>query len=213
MSEDWYIYPLVKQLVSKLSTICGNLIIACAVAAVAELLLYVAGAIEPGIFCGIISGLLFTLVLCITTLLAFWSHHVLLAARGSSVTRWLCLAACIMCGIMLTCEVYTILFHEPLLVRQQESPFIVWGMLLFAFCINFNNMAVLSLKKRFQLLLFLLIILIIPLTAGPELLLINMAAKVLFIFAACPVFRTLSRLAPQIVAMPELPATPSQPRK
>ena len=213
MSEDWYIYPLVKQLVSKLSTLCGNLVIACAVAAVAELLLYVVGAIEPGIFCGIISGLLFTLVLCITTLLAFWSHHVLLAARGSSITRWLCLAACIMCGIMLTCDVYSLLFHEPLLARQQESPFIIWAMLIFAFCINFNNMVALPLKKRCLLLLFLLLLLIIPLTAGPELLLINMAAKVLLIFAAYPSFRALSRLAPQVVAMPELPVTPSQQRK
>lgn len=213
MSEDWYIYPLVKQIVSKLSTLCGNLIIACAVAAVAELLLYVVGAIESGIFCGIISGFLYTLVLCITTLLAFWSHHVLLAARGSSITRWLCLAACIMCGIMLTCDVYSILFHEPLLARQQESPFIVWVMIFVAFCINFNNMAALSQKKRFLLLLVLLLILIIPLTSGPELLLINMAVKVLLIFAACPTFRALSRLAPQIIAMPELPATPSQPRK
>ncbi len=213
MSEDWYIYPLVKQLVSKLSTICGNLIIACAVAAVAEVLFYFIGSIEAGIFCGLSSGLLFTLVLCLTTLLIFWSHHVLLAARGSSVTRWMCLAACIMCGIMLTCEVYSILYHEPLLIRQQESPFIIWAMLLFAFCINFNNMAAVSLKKRFLLLLFLLLILIIPLTAGPELLHINIVAKVLLIFAACPLFRALSRLVPQVVAMPELPATPSQQRK
>ncbi len=213
MTEDWYIYPLVKQIVSKLSTLCSNLVIACAVAAVAEMLLYVIGAIEPGIFCGIISGFLFTLVLCITTLLAFWSHHVLLAGRGASVTRWLSLAACIMCGIMLTCDVYSLLFHEPLLARQQESPFIIWAMLIFAFCINFNNMVALSLKKRCLLLLFLLLILIIPLTAGPELLLINLGAKVLLIFTACPSFRALSHLAPQIVAMPELPATPSQQRK
>lgn len=213
MSEDWYIYPLVKQIVSKLSTLCGNLIIACAVSAVAELLLYVVGAMEAGIFCGVISGFLFTLVLSISTVLAFWCHHVLLAGRGATITRWLCLAACIMCGIMLTCEVYSILFHEPLLVRQQESPFIIWAMLILAFLINFNNMAALALSKRCVLLLFLLLLLIIPLTAIPELLLINMASKVLLIFVACPAFRKLSRLAPQIVAMPELPTAPVKPQK
>lgn len=213
MNEDWYIYPLVKQIVSKLSTLCGNLIIACAVSAVAELLLYIVGAMEAGIFCGLISGFLFTLVLCICTLLAFWCHHVLLAGRGASITRWLCLAACIMCGIMLTCEVYSILFHEPLLIRQQESPFIIWAMLIFAFLINFNNMAALALTKRYQLLLFLLLILFIPLTAIPELLLINMAVKVLMIFVGGSAFRKLSVLAPQIVAMPELPSAPAKPQK
>lgn len=213
MNEDWYIYPLVKQIVSKLSTLCGNLIIACAVSAVAELLLYVVGAMETGIICGLISGFLFTLVLCICTLLAFWCHHVLLAGRGASITRWLCLAACIMCGIMLTCEVYSILFHEPLLIRQQESPFIIWAMLIFAFLINFNNMAALALTKRYQLLLFLLLILFIPLTAIPELLLINMAVKVLMIFVGGSAFRKLGLLAPQIVAMPELPSAPAKPQK
>lgn len=213
MNEDWYIYPLVKQIVSKLSTLCGNLIIACAVSAVAELLLYIVGAMEAGIFCGLISGFLFTLELCICTLLAFWCHHVLLAGRGASITRWLCLAACIMCGIMLTCEVYSILFHEPLLIRQQESPFIIWAMLIFAFLINFNNMAALALTKRYQLLLFLLLILFIPLTAIPELLLINMAVKVLMIFVGGSAFRKLSNLAPQIVAMPELPSAPAKPQK
>ncbi|MBQ8480665.1 MAG: hypothetical protein IJ503_09825 [Akkermansia sp.] len=213
MNEDWYIYPLVKQIVSKLSTLCANLIIACAVSAVAELLLYIVGAVEAGIFCGLISGFLFTLELCICTLLAFWCHHVLLAGRGASITRWLCLAACIMCGIMLTCEVYSILFHEPLLIRQQESPFIIWAMLIFAFLINFNNMAALALTKRYQLLLFLLLILFIPLTAIPELLLINMAVKVLMIFVGGSAFRKLSNLAPQIVAMPELPSAPAKPQK
>lgn len=213
MSEDWYIYPLVKQIVSKLATLCGNLIVACAVSAVAELLLYLVGAMEAGIFCGLISGVLFTLVLSISTLLAFWCHHVLLAGRGSSITRWLCLAACIMCCIMLTCEVYSLLFHEPLLVRQQESPFIIWAMLLFAFLINFNNMAALAVTKRSLLLLFLLLILILLLTAAPELLLVNMAAKVLMIFAACPAFRKLSSFAPQIVSMPELPPAPPKPQK
>ena len=213
MSEDWYIFPLVKQIVSKLSTLCGNLVIACAVAAVAELLFYFIGSIEAGIFCGLTSGFLFTLVLCLITLLAFWCHHVLLAARGVSITRWLCLAACIMCGIMLTCEVYSLLFHEPLLVRQQESPIIIWTMLLFALLINFSNMAALSLLKRCQLLLFQLLILAIILTTVPELLLFNIVAKLLLIITAFPFFRKLSRLAPQIIAMPELPSTPSQPQK
>ncbi len=213
MNEDWYIFPLVKQIVSKLSVLCGNLTIACAVVAVAELLFYFIGSIEAGIFCGLTSGFLFTLVLCLTTLLTFWCHHVLMAARGSSFTRWMCLAACIMCGIMLTCEVYSILYHEPLLIRQQESPFIIWAMLLFVLIINFNNMVALSLSKRWLLILFLLLILSILLTATPELLMVNTAAKVLIIFIAYPLSRQLSRLAPQIVAMPELPATPTQPRK
>lgn len=213
MSENWYIFPLVKQIVSKLSALCGNLIIACAVAAVAELLFYFIGSIEAGIFCGLISGVLFTLVICLTTLLTFWCHHVLLAARGSSITRWMSLAACIMCGIMLTCEVYSMLFHEPLLIRQQESPFIIWAMLLFILIINFNNMVALSLPKRCLLILFLLLILSVLLTAIPELLIVNMVAKVLIVFTAYPIFRKLSSIAPQIVAMPELPATQTQPRK
>lgn len=203
MNEEWYIYPVVRKLISKLANSCRILAIICAVAAIAEIVLLIAGAIPPALICGTASEICFFLMYVGITILLRWSHYVLLAGQGMSVTRFFTLVGVIMGVIMLVCELYTVIMHEPLLIRQHEAPLLIWIILFSTVTINYNRAATAPHRWRLLPIGFSLALLAVLITPGPNLLLWNAAAKVLLAVTAAPMLRKLSAIAPLIVSMPD----------
>lgn len=203
MNEEWYIYPVVRKLISKLATLCRVLAIACAVLAVAEIVLLIAGAIPPALISGTASQIFFFLMFTGCTILLRWSHYVLLAGQGMSVTRFLTLVGVIMGVIMLVCELYTLITHEPLLIRQHEAPLLTWIIIFSTVTINYNRAATAPHRWRLLPIGFSLALFAVLITVGPDLLLWNAAAKVVMAVTAAPMLRKLSVIAPLIVSMPE----------
>lgn len=203
MNEEWYIYPAVRNLIGKLATSCRILAIICAVAAIAEIVLLIAGAIPPALICGTASEIFFLLMYVGITILLRWSHYVLLAGQGMSVTRFFTLVGVIMGVIMLVCELYTLIMHEPLLIRQHEAPLLIWIIIFSTVTINYNRAATAPHRWRLLPIGFSLALLAVLITPAPDLLLWNAAAKVLLAVTAAPMLRKLSVIAPLIVSMPD----------
>ncbi len=203
MNEEWYIYPAVRNLIGKLATSCRILAIICAVTAIAEIVLLIAGAIPPALICGTASEIFFFLMYVSITILLRWSHYVLLAGQGMSVTRFFTLVGVIMGVIMLVCELYTLIMHEPLLIRQHEAPLLIWIIIFSTVTINYNRAATAPHRWRLLPIGFSLALLAVLITPAPDLLLWNAAAKVLLAVTAAPMLRKLSVSAPLIVSMPD----------
>lgn len=203
MNEEWYIYPAVRKLISKLAILCRVLAISCAVLAVAEIVLLIAGAIPPALFCGAASQIFFFLMFTGLTILLRWCHYVLLAGQGMPVTRFLTLVGVIMGVIMLVCELYTLIMHEPLLIRQHEAPLLIWIIFFSTVTINYNRAATAPHRWRLLPIGFALALLAVLVTPGPDMLLWNTAAKVLLAVTAAPMLKKLSVMAPLLVSMPE----------
>ncbi len=203
MNEEWYIYPAVRNLIGKLASSCRILAIICAIAAIAEIVLFIIGAFPPALICGAASEMIFFLMYVGITILLRWGHHVLLAGQGLPVTRFLTLVGVIMGFIMLVCELYSLFTHEPLLIRQHEAPLLIWIIVFSTVTINYNRAATAPHRWRLLPIGFSLALLAVLVTPGPDLLLWNAAAKVLLAVTAAPMLRKLSVIAPQIVSMPD----------
>ncbi len=203
MNEEWYIYPVVRHLIGKLAASCRVLAIICAVAAIAEIVLLLAGAFPPAIICGMASQLFFFVMYVGIAILLRWSHYVLLAGQGMLVTRFLTLVGVIMGLIMLVCEIYSLFTHELLLIRQHEAPLLIWIIIFSTVTINYNRAATAPHRWRLLPIGFSLALLAVLVTPGPDMLLWNTAAKVLLAVTAAPMLRKLSAIAPLIVSMPE----------
>lgn len=204
MSEDaWYIYPLVRKTVGRLSTVCVLLVLVCALLAVLEFVLLSHGAIVPGLMCGLGSELLYALVLCSGALLYAWGHRVLLACGGVRGSWFLSHLAVIFSVVMVCCMVYSLCGGDAGGVNYSALPYLICPLLLTDILINFNNMAALSLSRRVLLPLVVVVALAVALTAHPALLVVNIVLKIALAATAAPLLRALARLAPLVISLPE----------
>ncbi len=207
MNDNWYIYPIVRQAVSKMATIGFVLLLLCALLAVIELLLLSVGAIIPGIICGLSSELIFSLVLLTCSLLMAWSHRVLLAHGGMAITGFLCNSAAVLSAVMVLGGFCNLIAGGEAFINYPVLSFIICPLLLFVLLLNFNNMAALPLPRRLLLSLTVFLAVLVSVTALPGLLIINTALKVALAACAAPQLRKLAKLAPYIISLPE-PAPP-----
>ncbi len=204
MPEQWYIFPLIRQFIGKLASICALLSIATVIGAIAEVLLLSVGLFSAALFCGMTSDVFLTVLLVGSSLLAQWSHNVLLADRGLFITRYFTLFNVVFALILLTCEIYTVTTHQLLLVKQGELPFFITIILITGVLLNMHRMAAAPLKWRIMLPAYPLILLAVLITQAPQTLLYCTAAKALLAATGYPLLKRLSILAPKVVTMPEL---------
>ena len=202
MPEDWLIYPLVRRMVGELAKLC-NIFLVCSAAGIAGVLLYATGASNLGGSLWLIADSLLPLHLFLLTVLMLWSHEVLLSGRGTPVSRFLFLLSVLMAGLYVVCTVYTLLCKgEFLLPLQELLPSMLWVVLSVAVLVNTGNMAALPGKWKWLMFGYLLLLLVVLLTRNTELLLIAEVSKILCALCGFPLFRGLSRLAPQVVSLP-----------
>ncbi len=207
MSDNWYIFPIVRQVVSKVATIAFILLLLCALLAVIELLLLLVGAVIPGLICGLGSEFVFALVLLTCSLLMAWSHRVLLAHGGMAITGFLCNSAAVLSAVMVLGGFCNLIAGGEAFINYPVLSFIICPLLLFVLLLNFNNMAALPLPLRLQLTLASILAVLVPVTSLPGLLIINTALKIALAACTAPLLRKLAKLVPYIISLPE-PAPP-----
>ena len=205
MNDQWYIYPIVRQFITGLSRFLCSLIVVSALMALTEFLLMAASEsyLLPALFCGNLSDILFALILIGMTIIAAWSHQVLLAGRGLLLTRILCHTAIILSIAYFICRLYTTFTGTALLIRQAEAPYIIWGILLLTAILNLGNMSAAPITSRVLLFALLISTLAVIMCEGPELWIFGIAAKILLLFISLPVFKRLATTAVAVIAMPE----------
>ena len=200
---EYAILPLVKNSVAKLATICRYLLIACVISALAEPLIIFTLHHPIGILCGIVSDHLLQLTLALLTLPALWSHHALLAARGTRITGMLSLFCCILGGILIVCLCYSVITGGlPLLQHQQDAALYISLLLLICCIFNFHNMAAYRTRAKAALAVFLLALLAASISMG-VLPIISLIAKALACATGYCFLLKLEKIAPLIISMPE----------
>lgn len=214
ITEDIYIYPIVRRLVSQLSKLTRTIIISSTIAALIELLLLMCGELSIALFFGSLSTVLYILQLTLSTWLIGWCSKVLLPGRLISTTI-LGITATVMSLFMPVCELYTSVTHELLLIKQTEIPFFVWGIVAILLLDSCGTLRTLPAKWWGLICGFWVLQLIILLTNTPELLLICLAIRLLLTFTAIPLLRKLANIAHRVVSMPPPgnPGTPHQEKK
>lgn len=110
---EYFIFLPVKRFIAGTAKTARYLLPLILLFAVTELLLIMFfGIIETGIIFGKVSDLLLNIFVALLSILTCWCHHVLLARRGNSITRFLCSFAIIMACLMLICDTYTLFTDE-----------------------------------------------------------------------------------------------------
>lgn len=196
--DEYLIYPAVKRAVALMARMTAYLYVAAA-------LLWVSGL---GLLCTVpadgaaafvatacLAEFLAALAVPCLYLLALWCHHVLLAERGVTVTRWLLLFALFFACLHPVCVGYEMLAGASLLVNQFLLPPVLYTVLPCIFLCNWFRMAALPLRFRLLLLLFFLCLLGQYILQGSFLMLL------LPCFAWVPL-RLLAHYAPRIVSLP-----------
>lgn len=207
MSEEWLIFPVVRRLVSRLAKISGAVLISTGMGIVG-VLLFCLGLNGLGSCLVVCSNINFMLYLCLLALLLLWSHEVLLAGRGLALTRFVLCFSLFLCLLMLVCGLYSIFSIQPLLVRQGEIPFLLWGLLFFSILLNLGNMAAAPFRWKLLLGLHMLLVLLVLLFLSPLLVVPCEICKILAIATGVPLMLRLKRMAPQIVSLPEKERAP-----
>lgn len=145
--------------------------------------------------CGVGCESLQALLVPCLYLLALWCHQVLLAGRGTLVTRWLLLFLLFFAFLHPVCVGWVWLFCKPLLVNQMLLPAVLYTVLPCAFAVNWFRMVSLPLRYRLLLLFFLLSL------VGNYILTGSFFVLLLPCFSFVPL-RLLARYAPLIVSLP-----------
>ncbi len=138
---------------------------------------------------------LLALLLPCLYLLALWCHQVLVAGRGTAVTRWLLLFLLLFAFLHPVCEARLLLSGKPLLANQLLLPAVLYTVLPCVFALNWFRMAALPLRYRLLLLCFLLALL------GNYILCGSLCVFLLPCFSFVPL-RRLAAYAPLIVSLP-----------
>lgn len=198
---EYFIFLPVKRFIAGTAKTAWYLLPLILLFAVAEIILILFfGIVDAGIVFGKISDLLLNIFVALLSILTCWCHHVLLARRGNSITRFLCSFAIIMACLMLICETYTLFTDEILLEKQRQTPLIVSTILFAATLFNIPNMAAAPLKQRILIPLFAFCVLATCLiTIMPPICLIF---KIIILCMGIPLLRKLQHIAPLIISMP-----------
>lgn len=203
--SSFTILPGVKNGIGHLARACRYIMIFCAVSSLLEFILLHIGFLVGGLISGVLSQISLSFVFCILGLLIAWSHVVLLAEQGWMITRYLsiCLALfAILCPI---CDIWLYLTTTPLLINQALlAPALCVAWLICLIC-NLGFMAAATWKLQIGVLAMPLVLLALILTGHPELLLINIALKILTAAIGCRIMKQLSDIAPRIISLPNRP--------
>lgn len=203
MNNQWYIFPIVKQVMGKMVLLLRTLYIVIAATAIVEVLFLSTQAISPALACGVFSDFVLSLSLLILSLIFYWCHQVLLAGQGLLLSRMACTMVLIISFVNLVCNLFTMFTHAALLVRQAEAPFIIWGTLFFIITLNIGNMAAAGNKWKMLAMVILFLQLAVLITQGPELLLYNVLFKALLALTSYLPLTRLADIIPRITSMPE----------
>ena len=212
--DEYLIFPAVKRAVSRLSQLTAWGFVAAAALWLLGLALLVVAAMlcsaaelpeempvwvsvmEPTILiCGAGREFLLALILPCLYLLALWCHQVLMAGRGTVVTRFLLLCSLFFAFLHPVCAGWLLLSGKPLLVNQMLLPAVLYSVLPCVVAVNWFRMAALPLRYRLLLLCFLLAL------VGNYILPGSFFVLLLPCFSFVPL-RLLARYAPRIVSLP-----------
>ena len=201
--DNILIYPAVKHKAAWLAGLANALALTAAVLS----LLCIGGLsldlTEFALRCGSASQLMGRFLLAVLSLLSAWCHHVLLAGRGSDITRWLANLGIFMGGLVLVCSLYAAVTFERLLPRQDDVALMLITLLLFTALFNLPRMAAAPAGRRAAVVLAPLLLLLVELTDMPMALLPNAVFKLAAAALLFPQLRRLRQVAPLIVSMPE----------
>lgn len=201
---EYHILPAVRQSAGGLATALRWVLAACALLAVAELVLLPLHLVLPGILCGMVSTFLLLLGICMLTVLASWCHTVLLAGQGIAITRWLLRVGAILSPLAPVCWAYTLFSGRLLMYRQAELPLILVVLMLSAALINILHMAAAPWQLQLRVVALPLLLLLAQVCDLPGLLWGCAALKLLAAWVAASPLRQLASLAPRIISMPGL---------
>lgn len=208
MNDQWLIFPIVRNIIARMARLAADTAVAVpglmAIAMLLMLLLPDSAAMLPGT-CYLAAELCFYLHMALLFITVLWCHEVLLAERGSALTRYLLILGSLFGVIQLVCQLYTLLTSELLLPRQGELSLILWVLLFSSIVINIGNMAAAPAKWKAGIFatLFLLLIIVITTDCYGAIMLLNFLAKILYAIPGCWLLRKLSRVAPHIISLPE----------
>lgn len=149
--------------------------------------------------CGAGREFLLALLMPCLYLLALWCHQVLLAGRGTAVTRWLLLCLLFFAFLHAVCMGWLLVSGKPLLVNQMLLPAVLYTVLPCVFAVNWFRMAALPLRYRLLLIFFLLVLL------GNYILMGSLCVLLLPCFSFV-LLRRLAAYAPLIVSLPPVDA-------
>lgn len=197
--DEYLIYPAVKSAVAVLARLTAYLYVAAALfwgAGLALLCCARTGSEDAFIMVSGVSELAAALAVPCLYLLALWCHHVLLAGRGMTASRWLLFFLLFFAFLHSVCVGYELLTGGALLlVNQFLLPPVLYTVLTCAFVFNWLRMSALPLRYRLLLLCFFLTLL------GQYILQGSFLTLLLPCFAWEPL-RLLARYAPQIASLP-----------
>lgn len=216
--DEYLIFPAVKRAVSVLAKVTAWGFVAAAALWLLGLALLVgktvlfasAGTSDAVIdelsrwelaffLCGGGREFLLALLMPCLYLLALWCHQVLLAGRGTAVTRWLLLCLLFFAFLHPVCTGWLLLSYKPLLANQMLLAPVLYTVLPCVFAVNWFRMAALPLRYRLLLIFFLLALLGSYILAG------SFLALLLPCFSFVPL-RRLAAYAPLIVSLPPVDA-------
>lgn len=151
------------------------------------------------LICGAGREFLLALLMPCLYLLALWCHQVLLAGRGTAVTRWLLLCLLFFAFLHAVCMGWLLVSYKPLLANQMLLAPVLYTVLPCVFAVNWFRMAALPLRYRLLLIFFLLVLLGSYILAG------SLCVLLLPCFSFVPL-RRLAAYAPLIVSLPPVDA-------
>lgn len=201
-TPEYLILPAVRNTAARLATGTRYCLYACAGLALAEPLFLLSYQPMAGITCGLLSTLLLHVVFTLLTILAVWCHIVLLAERGSVITRWIVSVAAILAPLSPVCWVYTLCCGKLLLYRQAELPAILGVVLLLVAVVNIPRMAAAKWQLIARITVLPLLLLLIVGADAPGLVLACAALKLLAAFLASNPLHQLAAAAPRIISLP-----------
>lgn len=212
--EEMLLYPLVKQVISRMATLGVWVSILLALAAASALLgavwsLWSDDLIAYLLVVGgsMVAGLSAEIVLALWILLGLWCHHVLLAGRGLALTRWGMLLLPFFACLNPVCELYLLFTGEPLLVNQAVLMPVLVSLACVVIWVNWPATEAASHRLRFCLAVQPALLAVGYLTGGelsPLLLVSFLSYGAAGVLSAC-LLRQMARVAPLIVSLPPLP--------
>ena len=203
MAIEYHLLPPVKTAVAYAATALRHVLTACAVLALAELVLLPLHMPLAGIACGMASAFLLQLALALLVVLAAWCQPVLLAGQGNFVARWLVRVGALLAPLAPVCWGYSMLSGELLLYRQAELPLILGVLLVVAAVVNVLRMAAAPWQLQLRVIALPLFLLAALVCDAPGILLCSVVFKLLAAWVAAGLLRMLAAVAPRVIAMPE----------
>ena len=201
-SIEYHILPTVRSAVARLASITRWVLYICAGLALAEPALLVLQLPLAGILSGMGSTVLLYTGLSLLAILTAWAHTVLLAGRGSVITRWLMWVGALLSPLAPICWCYSMFTGKLLLYRQTELPYILTTLLLLTAVINIPRMAAAPWQLQVRLVALPLLLLLALSFDAPGLILVSTAFKLLAATLASNPLRQFANAAPRIISLP-----------